>query len=275
MNGKNLNVKEINKVKDFWNNRPCNIRHSDKEVGTLEYFEEVDKRRFFVESHILKFAEFEKYYNRKVLEIGCGIGTDTVRFAKNDAYITATDISVKSLEIAEKRFEVYGLKGNFYLGNAEELSSFLPIKSYDLIYSFGVIHHTPNPEKVIEEIKKYCRRGTEVKVMLYAKYSFKAIWASIKYGKCKFWKMSETIQKYSEAQVGSPVTYRYSKREIKNLFKDFDLLKIQKRFIFPYRIEEYKKLEYKKVWYFRFMPKVLFDILQRLLGWNLLITAKY
>ena len=91
----------------------------------------------------------------------------------------------------------------------------------------------------------------------------------------KFWKMKETIQKYSEAQIGSPITYRYSKREAKKLFKNFDLdyLKIEKRFIFPYKIKDYKNYEYKKVWYFRFMPKFLFNLLQRTFGWHLLITA--
>ena len=75
----------IDKVKDYWNERPCNIRHSHKEVGTRQYFDEVEARKYFVEPHIPRFAEFESWQGKKVLEIGCGIGTDTINFeGKND-----------------------------------------------------------------------------------------------------------------------------------------------------------------------------------------------
>ena len=164
----------IEQVRKFWDRRPCNIRHSPKPVGTREYFDEVEARKYFVEPHIPGFAQFERWRGKKVLEIGCGIGTDSVNFARAGADLTVVEISEKSLEICKKRFEVYGLKARFYLGNAEELSSFLPIEKYDLIYSFGVIHHTPNPEKVFEEIKKYCGSNTEVRVMLYSKWSWKS-----------------------------------------------------------------------------------------------------
>jgi 2-polyprenyl-3-methyl-5-hydroxy-6-metoxy-1,4-benzoquinol methylase len=151
---KNSNLLE--QVRQFWDKRPCNIKHSPKPIGTKEYFDEVEQRKYFVEPHIPKFAQFERWRGKKVLEIGCGIGTDSINFARAGADLTVVELSEKSLEICKRRFAVYGLKAKFYLGNAEELSSFLPMEKYDLIYSFGVIHHTPNPEKVIEEIKKYC-----------------------------------------------------------------------------------------------------------------------
>lgn len=159
----------IKKVKQYWDRAPCNIRHSPKPVGTREYFDEVEKRKYFVEPHIPGFAQFERWRGKKVLEIGCGIGTDAVNFARAGAIYTGVELSEKSLEIAKKRFEVYGLQGKFYLGNAEELSKFLPIEPYDLIYSFGMVHHTPHPENVINEIKKYCHSDTEIRLMLYSK----------------------------------------------------------------------------------------------------------
>ena len=135
----------IEDVKKFWNDRPCNVKHSSKEVGTKEYFNEVTKKKFFVENHILNFTKFPQWEGKKVLEIGCGLGTVGINFAFNGTSYTGVELSEESLEIAKKRFEVFEQTGKFYSGNAEELSSFVPVETYDLIYSFGVIHHSPHP----------------------------------------------------------------------------------------------------------------------------------
>src|SRR5215467_12242702 len=144
-------------VHDYWNSRPCNIRHSPKPLGTREYFDEVEARKYLVESHIPAFAEFERWRGKKVLEIGCGIGTDTINFARHGAQVTAVDLSGKSLEIARQRAAVFGFEDRirFIQANAEELSAVIPVEAYDLIYSFGVIHHTPNPERVLEQMRLY------------------------------------------------------------------------------------------------------------------------
>ncbi|MFA6436770.1 MAG: class I SAM-dependent methyltransferase [Candidatus Paceibacterota bacterium] len=267
-------MKKIEEVKNYWDARPCNIRHSQKSIGSREYFDEVEKRKYFVEPHIPKFAQFNKWKDKEVLELGCGIGTDSINFARLGARLTVVELSKESLDLAKKRFKVFGLEVKFYEGNIENLSSFLPQKKYDLIYSFGVIHHTPSPEKVFKEIKKYCKPETEIKIMLYSKWCWKVFWIIMGYGKGQFWKTKTLVPKYSEAQTGSPVTYIYSFNEIRHLMKDFKVVKISKDHIFPYIIKNYKKYQYKKVWYFRYLPHSIFHWLEKRLGWHTLIIAK-
>ncbi|MCX7906600.1 MAG: class I SAM-dependent methyltransferase [Bacteroidetes bacterium] len=220
----NFNQVSIELVRNFWNARPCNIRHSIKPVGTREYFDEVEKRKYFVEPHIIKFAEFPRWNGKKVLEIGCGIGTDNINFARHGAQVTAVELSEKSLEIAQVRAKIYGLEDRirFVWANAEELSQYLPPEPFDLIYSFGVIHHTPNPERVLEQLNFYCHSDTVIKIMLYNRYSWKVLWILMVYGKERFWKLDQLIAQYSEAQTGCPVTYTFTRSQVLKLLKKYN-----------------------------------------------------
>jgi len=263
----------MDKVEAFWNSRPCNFRHSPREVGSLEYFDEVEARKYFVEPHIPPFAQFERWKDKKVLEVGCGIGTDTISFARAGAKVTAIDYSEKSLDIAQRRAEVYGLDIDFYKANAEEISRIVPVADYDLVYSFGVIHHTPSPRDAISEIRKYMGPNSELKMMVYHRYSWKTFWILMTYGRGAFWKADELLARHSEAQTGCPVTYTYTKKSIKELLEGFEVLETRAEHIFPYRIADYKAYRYKKVWYFRRLPDKVFRWMERRYGWHLCVTA--
>lgn len=267
---------DVSEVRKYWNARPCNIRHGRSDIGTREYFDEVEARKYAVEPHIPGFAEFEKWAGKKVLEIGCGIGTDTMNFARHGASVTSVDLSEVSIELARKRAEVFGLQDQikFYHGNAEELSAFVPVQEYDLVYSFGVIHHTPHPERVIEEIRKYVRPGSTVKIMVYHRYSWKVLWIILTEGKGRFWRIDDLVARNSEAQTGCPVTYSYTRRDVPQFLRGFQVERIEVDHIFPYRIPDYVQHRYVKVWYFRWMPERLFRWVERRWGWHLCITAK-
>jgi SAM-dependent methyltransferase len=251
----------IEGVKEYWDTRPCNIRHSPAPVGSRKYFDEVEQRKYFVEYHIPEFADFPRWKEKKVLEIGCGIGTDSINFACAGARLALTELSEESINVCKKRFGVYGLSAKFFSGDAEKLSSFVPVERYDLVYSFGVIHHTPHPRRVIEEAMKYMGPESELRIMLYSKYSTKNF--LIRLGLMQ-----------PEAQTGCPIAQTYSARDIKKLLDGFDIISIRKEHIFPYRIEPYQRYEYQKSFPWNVLPRSIFRWLEHRLGWHTLIRAK-
>lgn len=269
----------VQKVKDYWDQRPCNIRHSPAKVGSKEYFDQVELRKYFVEPHIPEFAEFDNWRGKKVLEIGCGIGTDTINFARSGARVTAVDLSAKSLEVAKKRAEVFGFSDriNFLEANAERLTDYIEPQEFDLIYSFGVIHHSPNPEKIIEQIEaNFAARETVFKLMVYYRYSWKVLRILLTSGRGRFWNLDEMIAKSSEAQTGCPVTYSYDKKSVRELVgESFEIENIFVDHVFPYRVPDYVNYEYVREWYFRYVPRKLFRLFEQRFGWHLCVTAKY
>lgn len=267
----------IEDVRAYWDRRPCNIRHSDKPVGTREYFDEVEARKYKVEPHIVTFVEFSQWQGKRVLEIGCGIGTDTINLARAGARVTATELSEESLKLCKQRFEVFDLDASFYVADAEQLSAVVPVETYDLIYSFGVIHHSPHPELIIEEIKKYMGPDSELRIMLYSKYSTKnfRIWL----GKRFFVNYPDEFRvrlglMNPEAQIGCLIANTYSAREVRELLKGFEVTSIEQDHIFPYHIPSYKRYEYKKVFPWNILPRPIARWIERRLGWHMLIKAR-
>ncbi len=249
-------------VRQFWDRQPCNIKHSSAPLGSKEYFDQVEKRKYFVEPHIPGFAEFEAWKGKKVLEIGCGIGTDAINFARAGAEVTVIELSEKSLEIAKKRFEVYGFTANFLCIDGEQLSQYLPKGHFDLVYSFGVIHHTPHPDLIIKEIEKVIKPGGELRIMLYSKYSTKNLLILLGLAQ-------------PEAQQGCPIAEVYSKNDILHLLSAFNVYSCRKDHIFSYDVQEYKKYNYVKSFPWNFLPGFVFHFFEKFLGWHYLIKAKY
>ena len=269
--------KNIAQVREYWNARPCNIRHSTRAVGTREYFDEVEARKYLVEPHIPGFADFPRWNGKRVLEIGCGIGTDTINFARAGARVTAVDLSENSLDLARRRAEVFGLADriSFHAADAERLAESIRPEPYDLVYSFGVIHHTPHPENVIAQVRDhFLPPHGEFRLMVYHRSSWKVLWILLTEGRGAFWKLDELVARNSEAQTGCPVTYTYTPRSVRGLLRGFRVEQLFVDHIFPYRIPDYVKYRYIRKWYFRALPDPFFRALERRFGWHLCVTAR-
>lgn len=160
----------INEVKGFWNANPCQSDLS-REQDRRRYFEDISNKRYHGrEWHVPTVAQFSEFRGKDVLEIGCSIATDGLEFARNGARYVGVDLTPKSIEMAKERFNLFGFPGTFEVANAETRLPF-PDDSFDHIYSFGVIHHSPVPERIVREIYRVLRPGGTLTVMLYNRSS--------------------------------------------------------------------------------------------------------
>jgi SAM-dependent methyltransferase len=246
----------------YWNAQPCNIRHGKSEVGTLEFYQEVTDRRYRVEPHMKDFAGFHLWQGKRVLEIGCGIGTDAAEFAKHGADYTAIDISDKTIELAQRRFEVEGLEGRFVNGDASDPKTYLGLGKFDLVYSCGVMHHFPRIDDMIQNAYDVLESQGEFRFLVYAKNSWK--YSMIRKGLDQF-----------EAQSGCPFAQAYSNDEVYALLGDqFHIERLRQAHCFMYNVEAYKQGRYELEPWFEAMPEEMRDAVKEYLGWHLLVKAR-
>ena len=168
MSGENSNLKE--RVRAFWQANPCGVKFADAAPGTRHFYELVEAHRYTKEWHIPAAADFAAARGLRVLEIGCGLGTDGAQFAEAGADYTGVDLTEAAVELARRRFELFDLPGTFKTADAENLP--FPDESFDLVYSHGVLHHTPETGKAIQEIHRVLRPGGRAVVMLYHRGSY-------------------------------------------------------------------------------------------------------
>jgi 2-polyprenyl-3-methyl-5-hydroxy-6-metoxy-1,4-benzoquinol methylase len=260
----------VHDVASYWNRRPCNIRHSPEQPGTLAFYQQAHERKMRVEPHIEAFAAFPVYHGKRVLEIGCGLGFASIDYALNGATVTAVDLSANSLNLAKAHAQAMSVdkRITFVQANVERLHQMMRVEPFDLIYSFGVLHHTPNPAKAMTELRHYARPGTRLKLMLYHKHSTKWLRLLVTHGR--------NAHQHSEAAQGCPVTYTYSRREARTLVEQagFAVEQIRVEHIFPYQVEAYKQYEYRRAFPWAIVPDPAFRALERSMGWHLLIDAR-
>ena len=165
-----METSQLTGSRSFWTRYQPGFRFTDAPVGTAEFFSEVERHRYALEPHIPQVVRFPTWAGRDVLEAGCGIATDGVRFARAGSRYTGVDFSPTALELGRRRFALEGLEGSFVHGSVTELP--FPDASFDLVYSNGVIHHVPQTERAVGEFHRVLRPGGTALVMLYHRGSF-------------------------------------------------------------------------------------------------------
>lgn len=172
-------------VHDYWNTAPCESDTYWARVGgearwldyvplSREYFDAVEAHRYQTQPDIFGFAQFTRYHGKRVLEIGVGSGTDFLQWVRAGAEVFGVDLTQTAIETTRARLKVYGLScADLRTADAEAL----PFEDdmFDLVYSWGVLHHTPDTMRAIAEAVRVTRPGGTVKLMLYNRHSIVAL----------------------------------------------------------------------------------------------------
>ena len=131
---------DLNEVKEYWDKYIIGIDVSDKNVGSAEFFNEIESYHLKKYENESDLVDYKRFKGKKLLEVGCGWGFDLIQFAKSGAEVTGIDLSDKSLELAKKYFETRNVNAILKVGNAEKLE--FNDNEFDVVVSLGVLHHT-------------------------------------------------------------------------------------------------------------------------------------
>jgi ubiquinone/menaquinone biosynthesis C-methylase UbiE len=218
------------RVSEYWQVAPCGTSTVDAEPNTPEFFAGVEQRRYELEPFIPGFAEFGRWQGKKVLEVGVGLGTDFVQFARGGALLSGIDLTEASIDAVRRRLALEGLEAELRVADAEEL----PFRSgeFDLVYSWGVLHHTPATERALAEVRRVLRPGGEARIMLYSRRSWVALGVWLRYGLLRGAPQRSPTQLLAQ-WMESPGTKAYTQAELDVLFAGFSEVRYQ-RFLTPY-----------------------------------------
>jgi SAM-dependent methyltransferase len=207
-----------------WSADPCGSTTVKTTFGTKEYFEELERVRYQEYASWMKEdIGFDRHAGERLLEVGVGMGSDHAQWARGGAVCTGIDLTPKCIEITKQRFELYGLRSDLRVMDAEKLD--FPSESFDLVYSFGVLHHTPGTQEAIDEIHRVLKPGGRAIVMLYHRDSLHVMKLAMSGIEGAFAEKSlHDMLGEGEAAVDRkalPLTKIYSRSEAMFLFRRF------------------------------------------------------
>jgi SAM-dependent methyltransferase len=213
---------EKRQVRDFWNEAACGedlyLRSHDR-AGFLAHA----KRRYELEPYILDFARFDSWRGKKVLEIGVGLGADHQRFAQAGADLYGLDLTERAVSFTRQRLELFDLTSCLQVGDAENLEFGEGV--FDLVYSWGVLHHSPDTKRAVDEVWRVLKFGGAARIMIYNKYSLVGLMLWVRYGLLRFRPFTSLNTIYAN-YLESPGTKAYSRKEARQLVDKFSNVNI-------------------------------------------------
>lgn len=244
-------------VKAYWEANVCETDTTKSPKYTKDYFEETEQYRYSVTPDVFQFAQFTRWHGKKVLEIGIGAGTDFIQWVRAGAEAYGIDLTEEAVEHTKKRLELYGLKAReVRVGDAENLP--YANNTFDLVYSWGVLHHTPDTEKAIGEAIRVAKPGGRIKLMLYHRWSVLMLfkWLQVNFLKGKFPKSISWCLYHECESVG---TKAFTFSELRQLLSQY-----------PVQILEMKAQvnNYDLLWRYPLLFRALAYILVCLMGFN-------
>jgi ubiquinone/menaquinone biosynthesis C-methylase UbiE len=158
-------------IQRYWNTRIHDLEMTDKEVGTLGFFDDLDEYRFDKLHYLPQLVDFSGFANQTLLEVGCGIGTDLLRFARGGAKVTGVDLSETAIDLAARNFALHGLSAaELRVANGEALP--YPDASFDHVYGHGVLQYTADPARLVGECYRVLKPGGTAIFMVYNRISW-------------------------------------------------------------------------------------------------------
>lgn len=255
-----------------WTGDPCGAKYGERYAfATREFFDEVERHRYEEYAPWMpSVMGFNEFGGARLVEIGCGMGTDLLQFARGGAHCTGVDLTPRSIEISRLHFDLYRMRADFVLTDAERLP--FADDSFDVVYSNGVLHHTPGTATAIREVHRILRPGGLAKVMLYHRHSF-YYWSEIILHRgllrghfLRGHSPEEIMSRYVEySQTNArPLVKVYSRKEAHALFAPFREVKVE--------VEQLMRKELRLI--SPLVSERLFKRLAQSMGWNVIITAK-
>ena len=222
-------------VAAFWDRQPCGAFASDAQPGEPCFYEQVARYRYATQPYMRAVVGFDRHHRQRVLEVGCGLGTDLRQFALGGARVVGLDLSLRSVRLTRQHFATFGTPGFFCQGDSENLP--FADGSFDVVYSFGVLHHTPDTQQAIDECYRVLRPGGEFILMLYNHASWavrvdphlRAIvwWLKGRALPPGAFDPAEVVRRYDGAD--NPLGKAYTPVEVQHLLRRFEHIHLETR----------------------------------------------
>src|SRR5918993_611299 len=246
-------------VAAYWNTRIHDLEMTAHPVGTREFFDDLDDYRFDKLHYLPRLVDFSGFAGQQILEIGCGIGTDLLRFARGGARVTGVDLAQSSIDLARKNFELHGVAADA-LQVADGAALPFDRASFDVVYCHGVLQYAPDAAGVVAEARRVLRPGGMAIFMVYNRVS----WLQA----------MSTVMKVGLEHGDAPVLDLYSIPEFKALLAPFrDVEIVPERFPVASRLHKgWKAVAYNSVFVgtFNALPKSWV----RRYGWHLMAFCR-